>query len=441
MSDQDVDKTEATAENEQQAQESVSDAAEAAAAMARELGDISWAAGDLDFVETVKLTEEVAATEVTADQATTAATGEPETEAEAEASANDLESKEFVEEDRLLSILESFLFASDRPVSLSILKQLFKGTNIRGKDITRALDQLASAYADSRRGVSLEEIGGGYQLRTKVDNADFLRRLTKVRPFRLSGPALEVLSILAYKQPITKHEVDEIRGVESGHLVRALMERGLVNFQGKSDLPGKPMLYGTTRKFLEIFGLRNLKELPTLGEIDELIPEGIGETEEKETLSDLTGSLSQAVASTYSEGEEELTTINEQLQQIDTSTEFFEQEKVRQREKRDQERAVDIREALAVGEKVEDKDLKWLERFEKKMAQPLESVAAEGTPADAAANAADQAETSGLQQTLQRLQEQNLDSTEMTEEGDGEDELLLDSETIETDDSESSDRD
>jgi segregation and condensation protein B len=302
-----------------------------------------------------------------------------EAEVEAEAEAPQLQAEddeataeeplEFIEAEHAISIIESLLFASDKPVSIGTFKQVFKGTNIRGKDISRALDILASEYASSQRGVSLEEIHGGYHLRTKVDNAEYLRRLAKTRPFKLSGPALETLAIVAYKQPAVKSEIDEIRGVESGHLMRALMERGLISFAGKSELPGKPMQYGTTRKFLEIFGLRNLKELPTLSEIEELLPDGIGheEEEKKETLSDISGELSGQVAGTYSEGEEELIKITDHLQAINTSSEFFEQEKIRQREKRDQDRAQDIREALAVGEAVDDKDQKWLARFEAKL--------------------------------------------------------------------------
>ncbi len=279
---------------------------------------------------------------------------------------------EFIEADRMQSIIESLLFTSQRPVSLATIKQIFKGSNVRSRDITRCLDQLASSYADITRGVTLEEVNGGYQLRTKVDNAEHLKRLSKTRPFRLTGPALETLSILAYKQPITKHEVDEIRGVESGHLVRALMERGLVGFQGKSEGPGKPMLYGTTRKFLETFGLRNIKELPTLAEIDELLPDGIGDDveAEKPKLADLTEQMSETIRGTYSEGEEELQKITESLTAIDTNSEFFEQEKIRNREKRDAERAANIREALAVGEAVDDKDVKWLKRYEAKLAAP-----------------------------------------------------------------------
>ena len=203
--------------------------------------------------------------------------------------AAEIEEVEFIEDQRIESIIESILFASDRPVSLNSIKMVFKGTNVKTEKIRRTIDHLQVEYAGSTRGVVLEEVSGGYQLRTKVDNMDFLRRTLKARTFRLSGPALEVLSIVAYKQPTIKAGIDEIRGVESGHLLRALMEKGLVNFEGKSELPGRPMQYGTTRKFLEIFGLRNLRELPTLSQIDEILPEGITE-EEGQKLSDVTAS-------------------------------------------------------------------------------------------------------------------------------------------------------
>lgn len=288
---------------------------------------------------------------------------------EANEDSESSEPTEFIEIDRLDSILESLLFSTDKPVSVAVMRQIFKGSNIRSKHITAALDRIASSYAAGNRGVALEEIHGGYQLRTKVDNTEYLKRLARVRPFRLSGPALEVLAIMAYKQPITKAEVDQIRGVESGHLVRALMERGLATFGEKSDLPGRPMTYTTTRKFLETFGLRNLKELPTLTEIDELLPEGIGDEEEKESLSDLTAAMSNEIKGSYSEGEEELQNIADTLKVIDTTSEFFEQEKIRQRVERDRERAQDIRERITVGEMVDEKDRRWLSRFEAKQEQ------------------------------------------------------------------------
>jgi segregation and condensation protein B len=357
-------------------------------------------------------------------------------EEELTAAENDADPQptEFIDQDQLHSILESLLFSSDKPVSVSTMKVLFKGSNIRSKDITRALDGLASDYASAIRGVTLEEVNGGYQLRTKSDNAEYLRRLAKVRPFRLSGPALEVMAIVAYKQPITKHEIDEIRGVESGHLLRALMERGLICFGGKSELPGKPMTYGTTRKFLETFGLRNIRELPTLSEIDELMPEGIGDVEEKETLSDITESLSNEITANYSEGEDELQKINEQLQAVDTTSEFFEQEKQRERDRKDRERAQDIRERLVLGDDVETKDKRWLDRYEAKLhtqttpdsasadAEPitdqLEALTAESEPAEESSHEKDEP----------MLADDDLDTDDMTAIPDWDDDAASDKE-------------
>lgn len=305
----------------------------------------------------------------------------------------EIEEVEFVEYDRLMSIVESLLFSTDRPLTVDAIRAVFKGTNVKGKDIRSALTDFSIKLAAQDRGVSLEEIGGGFQLRTKMDNSEFMKRHVKGRAFKLSGPALEVLSIVAYKQPCIKSDVDEIRGVESGHLMRALMDRSLIRFAGKSELPGKPMFYETTRKFLEIFGLRSVEELPSLSQIDELIPDGIGEIEEeKKTLKDLTPELSlESSSTTYSDGETELLKISEQLSEINTSSDFFEKEKARQRRKRDEEKAQDIREAMMLGQDVEDKDQKWLKRFEQTLEQEKAAeLAAIAEAAQAAALAASQ---------------------------------------------------
>lgn len=280
---------------------------------------------------------------------------------------------EFIEDEQAESIIESILFASDRPVSLASICEVFKGTNIKKERVRKALDNLAVEYAGGRRGISLEEITGGYQLRTKMDNMNFLKRTVKARPFKLSGPALETLSIVAYKQPVVKNEIDQIRGVESGHLLRALMEKGLCNFEGKAEnLPGKPMQYGTTRRFLEIFGLRNIKELPTLSQIDELLPEGIGDDEDaKPTLSMVTDSMSENVIDqSYSQGEEELGKIENELSTITTSSDFFEQEKLRQKQKKEADKAQDIRDAMIMGEVVSTRDKNWLTKYEEMLNAP-----------------------------------------------------------------------
>ncbi|MEI7972734.1 MAG: SMC-Scp complex subunit ScpB [Bdellovibrio sp.] len=272
---------------------------------------------------------------------------------------------EFIEDERLGSIIESLLFASDKPVSLYTLKATFKETNVTIEKIKEVLDRMTQELADQRRGITLEHSQGGYQLRTKLDNQKFLLRTLKAKPFRLSGPALEVLSIVAYKQPVIKSEIDSIRGVESGHLLRALMEKSLVHFGERSELPGKPMTYITSRKFLEIFGLRNLQELPPLSHLEDLLPDGIGEDfQKKPILADLTPVLSEQISDKYSIGEAELESIQEELIQISTTTEFFEKEKERQRQERLKEKAQALREAILMGEDVPERDRKWLIKYD-----------------------------------------------------------------------------
>ena len=306
----------------------------------------------------------------------------------------EIEEKIFIDEDQMYSIIESILFSTDRPVTAQTIKQAFKGTTVNLKKIRKAIEEYGARLAASDRGVYLEQISGGYQLRTKQDNVDFLKALKKERPFKLSGPALEVLAIVSYEQPCIKARVDEIRAVESGHLMRALMDKGLLSFAGKSELPGKPMLYKTTKKFLEIFGLKSLQELPSLDEIDSLIPEGIGDEEDEKSLDELTEGMDMETGQSYSESEGELLKISDDLSKIDTSTDFFEEEKRREKEKRDRERAEDIRMALEDNEDVDKKDIKWLERYEARLAQEQEErEKAEVEAKGASANESSDAET------------------------------------------------
>src|SRR6185436_6507593 len=120
------------------------------------------------------------------------------------------------------------------------------------------------------RGIQLDEVAGGWIFRTHPIYAPFVRDLTKQRPVRLSRAQIETLAILGYRQPITRPEIDEIRGVDCGPVLKTLLERDLVKILGKKDEPGRPILYGTTQSFLEFFGLKSLKDLPTLKEFTEL---------------------------------------------------------------------------------------------------------------------------------------------------------------------------
>lgn len=160
---------------------------------------------------------------------------------------------------------------------------------ISRSDILQALEELASEYRDSpQRGIVLAEVANGWQFRTKPENAAILQQFYQPKPTKISKPSLETLAIVAYKQPITRVEIDLIRGVDSGGVLKTLLEKNLVRIVGKKDEPGKPMLYGTTQDFLELFQLKGLQELPTLKEFRELEEEfqrksGEGTVVENET--------------------------------------------------------------------------------------------------------------------------------------------------------------
>ncbi len=167
--------------------------------------------------------------------------------------------------------VEALLFAATEPMRAQALADVLGCTVSAVEEAVTALEQ---SLAHAGRGVCVAKVGGGYQLRTKLEHAElvkvFLAKTGRVG-FKLSRAALEVLSIVAYRQPIIKHDIDHVRGVDSGHLLRMLMKKSLVRFCGKSPAPGRPMLYGTSKKFLEVFSLGSLKDLPSMGEIEELV--------------------------------------------------------------------------------------------------------------------------------------------------------------------------
>ncbi|HEX3901531.1 MAG TPA: SMC-Scp complex subunit ScpB [Polyangia bacterium] len=167
---------------------------------------------------------------------------------------------------RLASIIESLLFASDRPLTLSELKRLV-GERDGGK-LTAALEELRARREET--GVQVIQAAGGWHLRTNPENVAWVSRVLAGKPPRLSRAMLETLAIVAYRQPITRPEIDEIRGVDCGPVLKTLLERGLVRMIGKKEEVGRPILYGTTPEFLRTFSLRDLNELPTLREFHEL---------------------------------------------------------------------------------------------------------------------------------------------------------------------------
>jgi segregation and condensation protein B len=138
-------------------------------------------------------------------------------------------------------------------------------------DIQKIIDQLVTEYeANPDRGFVLVNVAQGFQFRTRLEAAPYLRAMNKISPTKLSQAALETLSIVAYRQPIIRAEIDQIRGVDSGGVLKTLMDRDLVRIVGKKDEPGKPLLYGTTEAFLQVFNLRSLQDLPTLKDLNQI---------------------------------------------------------------------------------------------------------------------------------------------------------------------------
>ena len=163
-------------------------------------------------------------------------------------------------------ILESLFFVSDSPIRLETLVEILPESN--KETIIEGIRQIQAEYENPSKGIELTEIAGGYQFRTKPDWAGWVGRLKKVRAIKLSQAALETLAIVAYRQPVIRPAVEEIRGVDSGSVLHTLMEKGLIKMMGRKDLPGRPIVYGTTKAFLELFGLNTLSDLPSLKEIE-----------------------------------------------------------------------------------------------------------------------------------------------------------------------------
>ncbi|MEN8161118.1 MAG: SMC-Scp complex subunit ScpB [Myxococcota bacterium] len=166
-------------------------------------------------------------------------------------------------------IVEALVLGAPEPVSAQKLAEVVPGLKA---DAARALvAELGREYDEQGRAFEIWEVAGGYQLRTRAEYASYLRLLHRERPLRLSRAALETLAVVAYRQPVTRAEIEAVRGVEVDAVVRGLLERNLVRIAGHREVPGRPMLYATTRRFLEVFGLSRIDDLPTLREMEELL--------------------------------------------------------------------------------------------------------------------------------------------------------------------------
>ena len=203
----------------------------------------------------------------------------------------------------LKPIIEAMIFVSDEPITEGSIVAALADAGVEKGDVRSCLDQIEREWnGDAARGIGLSQVAGGYQFRTKADHAEWLRRLNVPKPMRLSGPALETLAIVAYRQPIVRSELEKIRGVDSGGVLKTLLERRLLRIVGRRDEPGQPLLYGTTKEFLEIFNLNALTELPTLKDIEELM-------RERRTLTESNAAAAALAKDAGDETEEDLTEV------------------------------------------------------------------------------------------------------------------------------------
>lgn len=170
--------------------------------------------------------------------------------------------------EKLKQIIEGLVFISDEPLSLERLKKVLE--TVETREIRDALESLAQDYDTRQSGIMLREVAGGYQLRTRPEYAEWIKRLINPGPVRISKAGLETLAVVAYKQPVIRSDIEHIRGVDCGGVLRMLLERKLVRVLGRKEIPGRPLIYATTKYFLELFDLKDLKELPTLKEIEAL---------------------------------------------------------------------------------------------------------------------------------------------------------------------------
>jgi segregation and condensation protein B len=175
---------------------------------------------------------------------------------------------------RAASILESLLLVSEQPLSLEKAGQVLGG--IPKASVRDAIRILQAKYPPDSSGILVEEVAKGVQLRTNPANQEYVRQLFDIKPPRFSRAALETLSIVAYKQPVTRLEIEQIRGVDCAGSIKTLMERRLVKVVGKKDVIGRPFLFGTSREFLEIFGLASLSDLPSMRDIEDFLAAATG---------------------------------------------------------------------------------------------------------------------------------------------------------------------
>jgi len=173
-----------------------------------------------------------------------------------------------VDDDQQRRIVEAVILASPDPISAARIAELIPRCN--PTQVRAHVKSLCETYAEDRRAFEIWEVAGGYQFRSLPEFAPYVKQIQKTRPLRLSQAALETLAVVAYRQPVTRAEVEHVRGVDGGAVLRSLLERDLVRIAGHREVPGRPIVYATTRRFLEVFGLPKLGDLPNLRDVEAL---------------------------------------------------------------------------------------------------------------------------------------------------------------------------
>ncbi len=254
-------------------------------------------------------------------------------------------------EETICGAIETIVFMSDKPVPLLKIKTLID-EDMPLRVLHEAVARLQKEYEVAHHGIRLQEVAQGYQFRTKATYSKYVQDLLKVNELVLSPTALEVLAIIAYKQPVSKVEVEKIRGVDSSHIVRGLMDKRLVKVAGRSEEVGKPVLYGTTTEFLEVFNLANTDQLPPEHELEEIATQGVGKIEDIRTL------VNADLQDRFGKDEMgELEDLSMSIKQIDAETPFTKSLKVEEKKRTKGAEAQEIKTAFDLLEEHLDKTL------------------------------------------------------------------------------------
>ena len=201
-----------------------------------------------------------------------------EAEALDAASPSDAVSEQDEKRERQRRVVEAIILASPEPIAPARVAAVLPRCN--PSQVRALVKELNAEYVEQRRAFEIWEVAGGYQMRSLPEFAPYLKQIQKTRPLRLSAPALETLAVVAYRQPVTRAEIEHIRGVDVGAVLRSLLDRQLVRIAGHREVPGRPIVYATSRRFLEVFGLAKLGDLPTLKAIESLADADDEETPE-----------------------------------------------------------------------------------------------------------------------------------------------------------------